>query len=421
MKKVVLSTIAALTLLTGSFTITQPLAEASSITSSLKFKDVPSTHWAASAIASAVKNGYMKGYTDGSFKPSSPITKTEMAVILSRIEGQPTVASGKTFSDVPTWAKSAVSAAVQKGFISVSKYGNKLNANAALTRGEMATWLAQGLAAVHPDFKQALSDVTNTVIPAKEYFEGKMPAAQKNAVAVTMGTGLMSVGSDKSFGVSKTTTRAEVAVLLTRYTNVAKKDPSDLQALNELREIGLTGTNIKTIVPKYVKTPEEKFPTNYDYSKVTDDFSKIRNKELVTKRNYATVKIKNWILVNPYVKGEERSIYYSVFLDEGDKPLRGSYYSFAEFNLSITSASMTQVQAGNLMSSPSFIAAISPNSQSSKEYQIPVTSKITTSRGEFTVKTPIYWGTGLLHFDKSLRTGVSLVSEDGTVFDVIPK
>ncbi|WP_214607664.1 hypothetical protein, partial [Mycobacterium tuberculosis] len=160
---------------------------------------------------------------------------------------------------------------------------------------------------------------------------------------------------------------------------------------------------------------------NYDYSKVTDDFSKIRNKELVTKRNYATVKIKNWILVNPYVKGEERSIYYSVFLDEGDKPLRGSYYSFAEFNLSITSASMTQVQAGNLMSSPSFIAAISPNSQSSKEYQIPVTSKITTSRGEFTVKTPIYWGTGLLHFDKSLRTGVSLVSEDGTVFDVIPK
>lgn len=194
MKKVILSTLTVVTLVAGSLSLVQPKAEASFVDDGKdmvntkttasntiqKFKDVPATHWAASAIAAAVQDGYLKGYTDGSFKPSAPITKAEMATILGRLTNQP-VASGNTanFTDIPAWAQDGVKAAVEKGFIDPSKYSRKLDANTALTRGEMATWLAQGLAAVNPDYKAALSEVTNTVIPAKEYFTGGISAEQK--------------------------------------------------------------------------------------------------------------------------------------------------------------------------------------------------------------------------------------------------
>lgn len=437
MKKVIISTLAVATLVAGSFSFPQTKAEASIVDDAKdlvntakttasnivqKFKDVPLTHWAASAITAAVQNGYLKGYTDGSFKPSAPITKAEMATILGRLSDQPVVAAGDSanFTDVPAWAKDGVRAAIEKGFIDPSKYGGKLNANAALTRGEMATWLAQGLAAVNPDYKAALAEVTNTVIPAKEYFTGSISAAQKNAVAVTMGTGLMSVGSDKTFGVNRTTTRAEVATLIARYTAIAKKQPSEFQGLQELREVGLTGTNLKVIAPSYVKFPQEKLPDGYDYSKVTDDFSKIRNKELVTVTNYATIKVKNWIIVNPYVKGEMRSIYYPVFVDEGSTLLRGAYFSFAEFDLNSKVESMTQLQAGSLINSPTINPLSSPTSKAFKEYSVPGTNDITKARSVFTVKNPHYWGRGLLHFDQSLMPEVHLKAKDGTEYDVFP-
>ena len=75
----------------------------------LKFKDVPSTHWAAAAINSAVEQGFFQGYADGTFKPSSPVTKAEMASILGRLTDQPNAAKQETnnFTDVPEWAKVA--------------------------------------------------------------------------------------------------------------------------------------------------------------------------------------------------------------------------------------------------------------------------------------------------------------------------
>ncbi|WP_314587771.1 S-layer homology domain-containing protein [Paenibacillus terrigena] len=428
MKKVMISTMAAAILLAGNMAEPALKAEAGVLDNtisynSLTFKDVPAAHWAASAIASAVQDGYFKGYTDGTFKPSAPVTKAEMATILGRLTEQPVVTTGNSasFTDIPDWATEGVQAAVEKGFIDPSKYAGKLDAKAALTRGEMAIWLAQGLAAVSPDYMQALSDVTNTVIPAKEYFTGKMPASQKNAVAVTMGTGLMSVGSDKNFGTDRTTTRAEVATLLARYFAVAKKQPIEFQGLEELRAVGLTGTNIKVIAPSYVKRTEERVNNTYDYSKATDDFTKVRNKELVTRTDYATMKIKNWIIINPYVKGTQRSIYYPVFLDEGDTLLNGSYYSITEFDLNIKDSSMNRLQAGGLITSPTISALLSPDSKAYIQYSLPNINSLLNKDRVFSVKNPIYWGIGLLHFEKSFYPEVHLRVKDGTHYDVEPE
>ncbi|MBJ6362081.1 N-acetylmuramoyl-L-alanine amidase [Paenibacillus sp. GCM10012307] len=50
-----------------------------------QFKDVPAGHWAAGAISTAVDAGIIKGYADGTFKPEQPVTRAELAVIISRL------------------------------------------------------------------------------------------------------------------------------------------------------------------------------------------------------------------------------------------------------------------------------------------------------------------------------------------------
>ncbi|WP_336784192.1 S-layer homology domain-containing protein [Paenibacillus illinoisensis] len=422
MKKMILTGVTALALLTGGVIGSGSIGSSvEAAQATLKFKDVPSTHWAAAAINSAVEQGFFQGYADGTFKPSSPVTKAEMASILGRLTDQPNAAIQETnnFTDVPEWAKSGVSAAIAKGFISPANYNGKLDAKASLTRGEMATWLAQGLTVVDSDYKQALSDVSNTVIPAKEYFTGKLASSQKNAVAVALGTGLMSVANDKNFGTDRTTTRAEVAVLIARYASVAKTKPADFQGLNELRAVGLTGTNINIIAPKYKKTPERKVSPNVDYSEVTDDFSKVRNKNIITDTNYADLKIKNWIIVNTFAKGAERSIYYPVFVDEGFTLLRGAYFSFAEIELKVKRSTMNALQAGSLLNSATINPMNSPKSDAFASYAVPSINATTKSKGVFVVNNPVYWSVGLLHFDKELISDVSLVAKEGPTYSVI--
>ena len=51
-----------------------------------KFKDVPETHWAYKAIEEMAELGLIKGYEDGTFKPDEPITRAEVATIISRLK-----------------------------------------------------------------------------------------------------------------------------------------------------------------------------------------------------------------------------------------------------------------------------------------------------------------------------------------------
>lgn len=76
-----------------------------------KFKDVPQTYWASSSIAAAANAGIISGYQDGTFKPNAPITRAELAKMVS-IAYKLSVNSTnvKSFSDVPKthWAYSYI-------------------------------------------------------------------------------------------------------------------------------------------------------------------------------------------------------------------------------------------------------------------------------------------------------------------------
>ena len=108
MKKMMISGVTALALLTGGIAGFGGVGSSvEAVQATTTFKDVPATHWASAAINSAVEQGYFKGYTDGTFKPSSHVTKAEMASILGRLSDQPnaTTQEQNNFTDIPSGQK----------------------------------------------------------------------------------------------------------------------------------------------------------------------------------------------------------------------------------------------------------------------------------------------------------------------------
>ncbi len=51
------------------------------------FPDVTSTHWAASYISAAVKNGYITGYLDGTFRPENNVKLEEAVTVVLKLLG----------------------------------------------------------------------------------------------------------------------------------------------------------------------------------------------------------------------------------------------------------------------------------------------------------------------------------------------
>ncbi|WP_341281325.1 S-layer homology domain-containing protein [Paenibacillus sp. FSL H8-0537] len=214
-------------------------------TSAASFKDIKG-HWAEATIKQAIVDGYLKGYSDGTFKPNGLITRAELASVLVRITKNKKDGSKLSFTDVPSgyWAASAIEGAVGAGFIKAGDApGGKFKPNEAMTRYDMAKWFSQGLVRSEASFETALKEVEGTLLPFTETYKTGISKTQTPYIALARGTGLMKGNPDDSFGLENTTTRAEVAVMLYRYLRIEGSKAGSYRGLNELREVGLYGTN----------------------------------------------------------------------------------------------------------------------------------------------------------------------------------
>ncbi|HEY3375704.1 MAG TPA: N-acetylmuramoyl-L-alanine amidase [Candidatus Aquicultor sp.] len=74
---------------------------ASAVANSCTFKDVTSKHWAVSYIKASAAEGIVKGYTDGTFRPNAQISRGELARMLRRAgETQAITPASATYKDV---------------------------------------------------------------------------------------------------------------------------------------------------------------------------------------------------------------------------------------------------------------------------------------------------------------------------------
>lgn len=105
------------------------------IESEKKFRDLTETHWAYKSVIKATELGYLSGYEDNTFRPSSNLTYAECCTILVNILGYKSELKGK-------WPDNAIDMA------SKLNMDNNLQPKMTkdlVTRGEVAIMLVNSL------------------------------------------------------------------------------------------------------------------------------------------------------------------------------------------------------------------------------------------------------------------------------------
>jgi hypothetical protein len=108
------------------------------------FSDIP--WWALEAVLVAREQGLISGYPDGSFRPTQAVTRSEIAVIITRLvsnsEPKQEALPYKDSDSIPAWARDAFSQMYERGLLKIFS-GEYLEPNRPVTRAEVAAILDQ--------------------------------------------------------------------------------------------------------------------------------------------------------------------------------------------------------------------------------------------------------------------------------------
>lgn len=114
------------------------------------FSDFQPSAWWAPSVQLAADLGIIQGFPNGTFQPSTPITRAQFATVLARAGGYalPKTPNSAGFTDVPAsdWFAPYVDALTSAGIIKAADYPSKdFSPNADITRGALATWIGRVL------------------------------------------------------------------------------------------------------------------------------------------------------------------------------------------------------------------------------------------------------------------------------------
>ncbi len=171
----------------------------------VRFTDLD-LHWAKDFVLSMAMQDYVRGYSDGSFKPDAPITRAQFAAIAARAINPPPKRTTMSFSDVPSdhWAKSAIDQVFSANFLTGDSAG-KFNPDQKMTRLQLVQALASGL---------ALSGGSLSVLD-KLSDRNSIPAAAQITVADAIQNRIVINQPDvKQFTPNREATRAEVVAMI---------------------------------------------------------------------------------------------------------------------------------------------------------------------------------------------------------------
>jgi hypothetical protein len=123
-------------------TLGSDTTEAKSVDFPPVFLDVMPKHWAAKYVKEAAELEVVKGYPDGTFKPSANITRAEGVAMIARFAGIPREAFIAAFPDVRTdyWAAPIISGAYNAGILEYLRDQN-FEPKRLLTRAETVEML----------------------------------------------------------------------------------------------------------------------------------------------------------------------------------------------------------------------------------------------------------------------------------------
>lgn len=214
-------------------------------------------HWAEQYINNLVNGGYIKGYTDNTFRPDRTITRAEFLTIIMNIKGLQASSSGTdSFSDIKNhWARGLINRAVSEGIVVKSEYSGTFNPDQALKRSEAAAMMVRAMGQQPSSGAITFSDKSDV---EKSIYRGYIVAAYN--------LGLITGYNDGTFKPFNLVTRAQACTML---DNLSKKlstnPPVGSGVLNRIAVGGSTYDFLTT--PVYLKIGyDEVRVTNLSYT-----------------------------------------------------------------------------------------------------------------------------------------------------------
>lgn len=172
------------------------------------FDDVPEDHWAAPYIDALSSRGLISGYEDGTFKPDQPITRSQIANIVSRTFDLTTDKENLEFTDVSAdyWARESIGEVVVGGFMTGFP-NDTFQPNQPVTRAQSLTTLVTGLGIETPTNIQASLDRYEDANAIPKWANEKIAAA-------TAGSLVVNYPSVAELNPTDPTTRAELSAMI---------------------------------------------------------------------------------------------------------------------------------------------------------------------------------------------------------------
>lgn len=174
----------------------------------VKFNDLPDNYWAKPYIDALSSRGLISGYKDGTYKPDQPVTRAQIANIVSRTFELQADQKSIDFTDVGSdyWAKDSIAEVVKGGFMKGFP-NNTFSPEAPVTRAQALTTLVTGLKLETPtNVQTALSRYTDANAIPKW--------ANEKIAAATAGNLVVNYPKIEELEPTAPTTRAELAAMI---------------------------------------------------------------------------------------------------------------------------------------------------------------------------------------------------------------
>ncbi len=179
----------------------------------LKFDDVPENEWYYDAVYDVAKKGLMNGTGERIFEPNSGTTRGMIITTLFRLSREPKIEFQHNFPDVPEneWYTDAVKWGTKKGIILGYEEGN-FGPDDIITRQQL-------VAMIYRFSKYKGYDTTGRMNLSGFEDEQEMYDYAKEPFEWTVSTGLIEGVGYNLLAPTLGTERAELAMLLSRYSN----------------------------------------------------------------------------------------------------------------------------------------------------------------------------------------------------------
>lgn len=178
------------------------------------FRDVTSAHWAFASVERAAELGLVTGYSDGTFRPDTPVTRAQFVLMLWRMCGKPAAAKAASFADAGAdWYQDALSWAVENGYVN-GLSDTRFGPDAPITR-QQATAILFRL-----NGGQSGTELTLTGIYEQTFADSTTIASwAKDATWWAVYHELVSGVGGSRIAPEANASRAQIAAILLRYAD----------------------------------------------------------------------------------------------------------------------------------------------------------------------------------------------------------